>query len=496
MPRTPSVALSLTLALALGCAHPSGGHVAAYTDVGVTPGGEQDMALARDIIAQGGIPARSHFSPEGLFSEHDLPLNGADCLDLLCPRAAAARVDPVDNQGEGMLLQLGFASGLDLATFERPALDLAVAVDVSGSMAGEKLDAVRVALHTLVDQLDEGDTLALVGFDDRVHVRQISIPMDAAGRAAVHDKIDRLQALEGTWIEGGLAEAFRQINPERPAGVLGRVMLFTDAQPNIGATDTASFLGMTRAYADQDIGLSVFGVGLDMGAELTRALAQVRGGRAHYLGDAETIETVFSDDFDLMVTPIAYDVDVAFDPAEHWELSEVYGAPTDAAGALTLGAATLFLSRHGGGMGAILRSPDTIELPDTPLLADLAIHYQPAEYLSAYPEGDDGAMSVGWEGGTAYATGDGDVSGPWADDLGVFKMAVLIDELQGLRGAADFCTDDLDLPTAQARITAARARLRASADQVEDRALAREAELLTQLLENLAAGPEACWPAY
>ncbi|MGB1017315.1 MAG: hypothetical protein ACPG4T_24470, partial [Nannocystaceae bacterium] len=42
--------------------------------MGATPGGPQDIGYARDRIAAGEVPHPNVFTPEGLFSEHNLPL--------------------------------------------------------------------------------------------------------------------------------------------------------------------------------------------------------------------------------------------------------------------------------------------------------------------------------------------------------------------------------------------------------------------------------------
>ncbi|MCA9541397.1 MAG: hypothetical protein KC620_21005, partial [Myxococcales bacterium] len=59
--------------------------------MGATPGGAQDIGYARDRIAAGEIPHPNTFTPEGLFSEHDLPLpQTRKCAQMLCLSGAAA----------------------------------------------------------------------------------------------------------------------------------------------------------------------------------------------------------------------------------------------------------------------------------------------------------------------------------------------------------------------------------------------------------------------
>src|ERR1051326_8714791 len=47
----------------------------AGTRLGATPGGAKDIRFFRSGAARGEIPHPNTFTPEGLFSEHDLPLD-------------------------------------------------------------------------------------------------------------------------------------------------------------------------------------------------------------------------------------------------------------------------------------------------------------------------------------------------------------------------------------------------------------------------------------
>jgi len=61
--------------------------------MGATPGGAQDIGHFRDRVAAGEIPLPQTFTPEGLFSEHDLPVtNHAGCKQTFCAEAEAMQV--------------------------------------------------------------------------------------------------------------------------------------------------------------------------------------------------------------------------------------------------------------------------------------------------------------------------------------------------------------------------------------------------------------------
>ena len=474
------------LALLTGCSNAYLGGM----DVGVTAGGMQDIGLAREIIAAGGIPRHDHFTAEGLLSEHDLPLSGETCTEVLCPRAAATVVSPLDGSADRALVQLGFGTAFTTETFSRQPLNLSVAVDVSGSMSGEKLEAVQVALHKLIDQLDAEDQLGLIAFSSRAHEKSPVRIADARGREALHDAVDRLRASGGTDIEAGLELSYGQVAPDAGRSDMGhRVMLLTDAQPNIGATGISSFLGMTRYYAEAGIGLTVFGVGMDLGSELMTAISETRGGNAFTLLDRDAIRTVFDEDFDYLVSPVAYDLSVEVrTAADDIHFLEAYGAPLDREREATtcgFGVTTLFLSSRSGGIGVALDLPAEQLLPGV-ALADFALRYET-------PKGDirEADLSIDWQGGTEIQGQD-----TLADDLGVYKMAPLIDAFHALQAGADFCDGALPGGETHDRVVQAARRLREVAEHLEDAGLAEEVQLMERLARNIEdSGQSACWSA-
>ncbi len=476
------LSFSLTALLALtGCSDMS---MNSAGDMGVTQGGAQDIKIAREVIEQGGIPGHSYFSAEGLFSEHDLPLTGEDCDEILCPRSAVAITTPVDTPTDRMLVQLGFGTSITAETFERLPLNLALAVDISGSMGTEKMEAVQTALGVMVGQLTGGDRLSIVAFDDVAELRLEPTAMDGDGRSEARQIIKGLTSRGSTDIEAGLSLAFEQVAPAAGQGGVGdRVMLFTDAQPNVGPTGIGSFTGMTEYYAAAGIGTSVFGVGLDLGTELSDAISRTRGGNYFYLADNETIGSVFDDDFAYMVTPLAYDLEVHIEAVEGLRFERGYGAPVEGAtSTIEFGTSTLFLSSKSGGMGAELVPADERLLSelDGPL-GEMSLSFETID--GRIVEKD---LTFSFHGGEAY------VSDPTAaDDLGVYKMAVLVAEYHGLQAGADFCQGVISEVDAAARIREARRRLEAVSADLEDAPLAEEAALMEILAANLVGGQ--CW---
>ena len=242
--------------------------------LGVTPGGSQDIGLTRDIIAMGYVPDQASFTAEGLFSEHDLPLEGPACEQLICPRGAVTEHLPLDGRDSRPLAQVGFATGLDAETFSRRPLDVVGVVDISCSMDGGKLELARDALQAMVDQLDEADRMSLVVFGANARVVRPSRSMTEEQKFRMRSAIEDLSIGGSTALEDGMSRGFGQLAPE--PGVESRMMLFTDARPNTGATEQSEFVRMTRAASAEGKHLTLFGTGTDLGVDLADAVGRVR----------------------------------------------------------------------------------------------------------------------------------------------------------------------------------------------------------------------------
>jgi Ca-activated chloride channel family protein len=364
-----SILLSLTYLL--GCS------ASDAASTGATPGGAQDEALANEKIEEGIVPNAEDITVEGELASQDLPLEGTECKKTLCISSAYAIAPTLGSTQSAVFVQMGFNSGIDENTFERNPLNLSVVVDRSGSMAGEKIAAVKTALSRLVNQLNESDRLSIVLFDDRVEVLQPSTLV--AEKTDILAKISRIYERGSTNLSDGLKEGFSQVEKYSAIhGVSDRVIVFTDARANAGSTDTASFISQAKAAAEKEVGLTVFGVGIDLNQELVLAISNLRGGNYAYLSDADRVSTVFDKDFGYLVTPLAYDLKFILKPAEGFSVKTVYGFPSwDTANSdVEIDVATLFLSRGHGAIVARLEPTGAWPHGSTPL-SSLNLEYVP-----------------------------------------------------------------------------------------------------------------------
>ncbi|WNG38181.1 VWA domain-containing protein [Archangium violaceum] len=450
-----------------GGAPPMGGDPSG--DVGATPGGAQDMGLARRKIAEGIVPAPEDFVAEGLYSEHDLPLDGPPCEQTLCLRTATGIATALDTGRQEVFVQVGLSSNVNPATFRRKPLDAALVIDHSGSMHGEPIEAVKEAARRLVAKLDENDTFSLIIFDDSAQTLVTQSPVK--DREALLRAIDTIYDAGGTCIECGLRMGFQQLaTAQTDAGRARRLFLFTDAMPNVGMTGEGEFMTLIRSNSSEGRDTTVFGVNIAFSQSLVTAISAVRGANSFYLSNPERTRTIFDEDFDYLVTPIAYDLKMALTPAEGFKVEAVYGLPGVAPGAsqAEMNVSTVFLSRRRGAILARLSRSSDVAPAQSVMTGDLSFQAT---------EGGTSRTTL-----TASYEGSEPLSGTesWYSQRSVRKTVALTNFILGARSACEqWKKGEKAAARAQADRTAA--LLQAEADRLDDAPLRTEAELAFKL---------------
>jgi Ca-activated chloride channel family protein len=353
-------------------------------------------------------------------------------------------------------------------------------------MAGAKIESVRAALSRLIDQLDERDRLAIVLFDDRVDLLWESSPV--SDRQAIRARLPEIWARGSTDMASGLRAGFAQVqhNAGR-AGVSDRVIVLTDAMTNTGDTDTTTFIELAQENASRGIGLTLFGVGLDLNQELVLAVSKLRGGNYVFLTE-DKIATVFDVDFDYLVTPLAYDLRLSLTPQPGFRIAQVYGYPSFREGSrsVEIAVATVFLSRNHGAIVARLEREGASWPAGKPPLAALSLSYE--------PRGGGERAFDSWQATCEAGEGLGDTT-VFYSQRAVRKTVALVNAAIGMRrGCELFWQGSAD--AAQDLVRRVVGLLRDEGAAIEDAELRGEADdaqrLLDNMLEAAAQGAPAC----
>lgn len=167
-----------------------------------------------------------------------------------------------------------------------PAVNLALAIDVSTSMGGEKLEAARATAAAVARALTPRDRLTIVTFSTVSRLLLDARTMDADGRDSALAAIARLQVEGSTnlwegWLLAGEKVAGAMRTDPRASH---RVLLLSDGQANNGVQDPRELARHAGEALARGIITSAVGIGDDYDEAVLGAMTEAGGGRLH---DAE-----------------------------------------------------------------------------------------------------------------------------------------------------------------------------------------------------------------
>ncbi len=325
--RFSSLALVAALSLAVAaCAGGAGDAGAPGTPGGgnVGFGGAQDIGQFRGLLEDGEIPGANTLDANGFFSEHFTEVLPADCGQVLCPNGMLAVGRDWVTGGMQTVLQLNITTPIDPSTLVRNPLSMVVVVDTSGSMAVDgRLDYVKQGLLLLIDNLQDGDRLAVVEYNSGARV--VATFDQQLDREALKRAVERMRPTGSTNLYAGLELGLSMVADSYDVERQNRVVLLSDGLPTAGIQDTSSIIAMAEGYIGDGIGLTTIGVGRDFNLALMRGLSERGAGNFYFLEDASAVQEVFTEELDYFTTPIALDVELLVTTADGYSVRDVAG---------------------------------------------------------------------------------------------------------------------------------------------------------------------------
>lgn len=200
---------------------------------------------------------------------------------------------------------------------------IALCLDTSGSMSGEKIEQVREGVRWVFGYLAEDDYLSIVAFDDDV---EVVLPATRWGTIALDDADEAVQDLRaggGTDILAGLEVAHDTL-ADLPTGpdVGRRILLLSDGRDETPTEAFAEFA--RRVRRDDGIAIPAAGIGDFYDEDTIRAVATASDAEWVHLAQAADIENFFGRKVETLRTVVAPSPNLEIGLPEGASIHDVY----------------------------------------------------------------------------------------------------------------------------------------------------------------------------
>lgn len=225
---------------------------------------------------------------------------------------------------------------------------VALVIDTSGSMAGDKIIHARQSATKLVESLRDGDIVSLHTFSDAARERFAPTRLDARSRQQLAGIIAELRAEGSTNLFEGVRVAGMAALSAPATHAIKRVVLISDGNATVGETSVDRIGMLGEKAADRSVQVTAIGVGLDYNEHALNQLAQRSSGRLYHLTDSKSMPEIVSSEIALLKSTRAANAKVAIVPAPGVQLLGVDGArgTIHGSGAIEVPLGAMFAGQH------------------------------------------------------------------------------------------------------------------------------------------------------
>src|SRR5262249_23725380 len=141
------------------------------------------------------------------------------------------------------------------------------------------------------EQLEAGDTLSVVAYDDKVTTAVP--PQQLADPEAVRKALRKIKPGGSTNLHGGWLQGCEHVLQREGERLIHRVLLLTDGQANVGICSPKSLIAAAKKQANKGVLTTTLGFGGGFNEDLLIGMAEASGGNFYFIETPEDATQVF-----------------------------------------------------------------------------------------------------------------------------------------------------------------------------------------------------------
>ena len=192
---------------------------------------------------------------------------------------------------------------------DRPPVNVALVIDRSGSMGGQRIQQAKQAALMAIDMLKADDIVSLIAYDSAA---ELLVPATKLGDGSILRKgIKALRANGSTALHAGTVMGGAEVAKFFDRNNVNRVILLSDGIANIGPSSPQDLAQLGAKLAGQGISVSTIGLGLGYNEDLMARLADSSDGNHSFVESPDQLARLMSLELNDALAVVAQDVKVA-----------------------------------------------------------------------------------------------------------------------------------------------------------------------------------------
>ena len=191
---------------------------------------------------------------------------------------------------------------------ERPAVNLAIVLDRSGSMSGKKLEKAKEAAIEALRRLGPRDIFSLVVYDHNV---KTVVPAQSARNSEwIEARIRKIRSGGNTALFGGVSQGAAEVRKNLQEKYVHRIILLSDGLANVGPSTPDDLGRLGAALIKEDISVTTVGVGTDYNEDLMTRLSQNSDGNTYFVESSRDLPRIFAAELRDVLSVVAKKVSI------------------------------------------------------------------------------------------------------------------------------------------------------------------------------------------
>ncbi|MGK0289145.1 MAG: Ca-activated chloride channel family protein [bacterium] len=213
-----------------------------------------------------------------------------------------------EGQDQKTYLKIGLTGFEIKKKNKRTPVNIALVLDRSGSMSGEKLQRAKDAAKLAIDLLGKNDIVSIITYDNVVSVL---IPATkVSNKKDIKQKIDQIYAGGSTALFAGVSKGAEEIRKFINKNRVNRIILLSDGLANVGPSTPGALAELGSSLIKEGVSVSTIGLGLGYNEDLMSKLAQKSDGNHAFVQHPKDLAKIFNQEFGDVLSVVAQNVHV------------------------------------------------------------------------------------------------------------------------------------------------------------------------------------------